>query len=72
MISSRSFVPRLITPAFASALTDALRFSVLAFLVTAGASWLRGSSQTWEEPPALAAQSKRAAVAARGGALVSR
>jgi MFS family permease len=72
VISSRGFFPRLITPAFASALTDALRFSVLAFLVTAGASWLRGSSQTWEEPPALAAASNRAALAARGGALVSR
>jgi len=49
-ISSRSFFPHLITPAFSGALTLALRFSVVAFIITAAASWLRGSTPRWEEP----------------------
>jgi hypothetical protein len=49
-ISSRSFFPHLITPAFSGALTLALRFSFIAFIITAAASWLRGSTQQWQEP----------------------
>jgi MFS family permease len=70
-ISSRSFFPRLITPAFAGALSDALRFSVIAFLVTAAASWMRGSSQRWEETAPLAAASPAGGLRSQG-ALVSR
>jgi MFS family permease len=67
-ITARSFFPRLITPAFEGALSDALRFSVIAFLITAAASWLRGSTQRWEEPAASVAP----ALPATPGALVSR
>ena len=68
-ISNRKFFPRLISPAFAGALTDALRFSVIAFVVAAGASWLRGSSQPWQEPSSVTAQG--ASITAPG-ALISR
>ncbi|HEX2704067.1 MAG TPA: MFS transporter [Solirubrobacteraceae bacterium] len=69
-ITRRTFFPRLISPAFADATTDALRFSVLAFVVAAGASWLRGSSQRWGEETAPLASP--AGDAAARGALVSR
>jgi MFS family permease len=49
-IASRSFFPHVITPAFSGALSLALRFSVVAFLIAAAASWLRGGPQRWEEP----------------------
>ncbi len=68
-ITSRSFFPHLITPAFSGALSLALRFSVIAFLITAGASWLRGSSRRWEEPSTSAAPD---AALRAPGALVSR
>jgi MFS family permease len=66
-ISARTFFPRLITPAFAGALSDALRFSVLAYIVAAGASWMRGTSRRWEEPAAVAQAAPSAT-----GALISR
>jgi MFS family permease len=69
-IASRSFFPRVITPAFSGALSLALRFSVLAFLIAAGASWLRGGPQSWQEP-ATASSPEPPALAPRS-ALVSR
>jgi MFS family permease len=68
-ITRRSFFPHLISPAFAGALNDALRFSVLAVVVAAGASWLRGSSQRWGESETVAAPAEAGPVR---GALVSR
>ena len=69
-ISSRSFFPRLITPAFSGALTLALRFSVVAFVIAAAASWLRGGPQRWQEP--ATASDPRSPGLAAAGALLSR
>jgi hypothetical protein len=61
-LTGRRFFPRLISPAFAGALTTALRFSFLVYLVAAAASWLRGGTFGWsaEAPggaePAIAAE----------------
>jgi MFS family permease len=68
-ITRRTFFPHLISPAFADATSDALHFSVLAFVVAAGASWLRGSSQRWGESETVASPAEGAGVR---GALVSR
>jgi MFS family permease len=46
-LTSRGFFPRLITPAFAGALNAAFRFSFVAFMIAAGASWLRGGTYRW-------------------------
>jgi MFS family permease len=48
-LTSRSFFPRLISPAFSSALSTALTFSFIAFFVAAAASWLRGGIYSWSE-----------------------
>ena len=68
-ITRRTLFPHLISPAFADATTDALRFSVLAFVVAAAASWLRGSSQRWGENETVASPAEDEPVR---GALVSR
>ncbi len=58
-LTGRRFFPNLITPAFAGALTTALRFSCVAYLVAAAASWMRGGTYSWsaekaaDEEPAL-------------------
>jgi MFS family permease len=49
IITSRTFFPRLISPAFAGALSTAFTFSFIAFLVAAAASWLRGGTYAWSE-----------------------
>jgi hypothetical protein len=43
-LTGRRFFPRLITPALAGALNAAFRFSFVAFVVAAAASWLRGGT----------------------------
>jgi MFS family permease len=48
-LTGRRFFPTLISPAFAGALSTALRFSFIAFLVAAAASWLRGGTYSWSE-----------------------
>ena len=48
-ITSRTFFPRLISPAFAGALSTAFTFSFIAFLVAAAASWLRGGTYAWSD-----------------------
>ena len=58
-LTSRTFFPRLISPAFAGALSTAFTFSFIAFLVAAAASWLRGGTYAWSdtdvaEEPAVA------------------
>jgi MFS family permease len=70
-INRRTFFPRLISPAFAGALSDALRFSVVAFVVAAGASFMRGRSQRWGEDATSVAVTGAAAAVPRG-ALISR
>ena len=53
------FFPRLITPAFAGALSTAFWFSFGAYTIAAAASWLRGGTYRWsadaagEEEPAI-------------------
>jgi hypothetical protein len=46
-LTGRRFFPILISPAFAGALTAALRFSFVAYLIAAAASWLRGGTYRW-------------------------
>ncbi len=46
-LTGRRFFPDLISPAFAGALTAALRFSFVAYLIAAAASWLRGGTYSW-------------------------
>jgi MFS family permease len=59
-LTGRRLFPDLISPAFAGALTMALRFSFIAFLIAAAASWLRGGTYRWsagtngDEEPAIA------------------
>jgi MFS family permease len=53
-LTGREFFPRLISPAFAGALSTAFTFSFIAFLVAAAASWLRGGVYRWDEPVAAA------------------
>jgi MFS family permease len=48
-LTGRRFFPTLISPAFAGALSTALRFSFIAFLIAAAASWLRGGTYSWSE-----------------------
>jgi len=48
-LTSRTFFPRLISPAFAGALSTAFTFSFIAFLVAAAASWLRGGTYAWSD-----------------------
>jgi MFS family permease len=55
-LTGRHFFPLLISPAFAGALTAALRFSFIAFVVAAAASWLRGGTYRWSEEPVTANQ----------------
>jgi len=51
-LTGRRFFPELISPAFAGALTAALRFSFIAYLIAAAASWLRGGTYRWSAEPA--------------------
>ena len=53
-LTGRHFFPSLISPAFAGALTAALRFSFVAYLIAAAASWLRGGTYNWSAEPAPA------------------
>jgi MFS family permease len=51
-LTGRHFFPSLISPAFAGALTAALRFSFIAYVIAAAASWLRGGTYRWSAEPA--------------------
>ena len=69
-LTGRHFFPSLISPAFAGALTAALRFSFVAYLIAAAASWLRGGTYQWSAEPAAsgvdpAARPRRRSVAER-------
>ena len=48
-LTGRRFFPELISPAFAGALSAALRFSFIAYLIAAAASWLRGGTYSWRD-----------------------
>jgi MFS family permease len=50
VLTSRSYFPKLISGAFENGLHAAFDFSVLACLVAAGASWLRGGKYVYQEP----------------------
>jgi MFS family permease len=50
-LTGRHFFPSLISPAFAGALTTALRFSFVAYVIAAAASWLRGGTYRWSAEP---------------------
>jgi MFS family permease len=45
----RRFFPDLISPAFAGALTAALRFSFIAYVIAAATSWMRGGTYRWSD-----------------------
>jgi MFS family permease len=47
---ARSYFPHLISSAFAKGLHTAFDFSVIAMLVAAGASWLRGGKYVYRDP----------------------
>ncbi len=67
-LTGRSFFPSLISGAFASGLHEAFDFAIIAMLIAAAASWLRGKSGTRSEaePAAPAAVVPAAAGAATG------
>jgi MFS family permease len=50
-ITGRRFFPALITSPFKDGLHEALVFAVIACLVAAGASWLRGGKYVYQEDP---------------------
>ncbi len=47
----RSFFPALITNPFRNGLHEALIFAVIACMVAAGASWLRGGKYVYQDDP---------------------
>jgi len=50
LLTSRSYFPGLISSAFRSGLHAAFDFSIIAAVVAAGASWLRGGKYVYREP----------------------
>jgi MFS family permease len=50
LLTSRSYFPSLISGAFSNGLHTAFDFSVIACLVAAGTSWLRGGKYVYKEP----------------------
>ncbi len=52
MLTSRSYFPHLITGSFRNGLHAAFDFAIVACLVAAGASWLRGGKYVYVEPDA--------------------
>jgi MFS family permease len=50
-LTGRRFFPHLISPAFAGALSTAFRFSFIAYLIAAAASWMRGGDYHWSAEP---------------------
>jgi MFS family permease len=65
LLNGRSFFPSLISKPFESGLHAAFDFAVLACLVAAGASWLRGGKYVYSEEP-------RGPVPAEGDVVLSR
>ena len=53
-LTSRSYFPKLISGAFQSGLHAAFDFAVVACLIAAGASWLRGGKYVYREPGSTA------------------
>jgi hypothetical protein len=51
-LTGRRFFPHLISPAFAGALSTAFRFSFIAYIIAAAASWMRGGTYRWSAEPA--------------------
>jgi MFS family permease len=54
-LTGRSFFPDLISPPFASGLHEAFDFAIIAVLIAAAASWLRGKKYYYEPEPATPA-----------------
>jgi hypothetical protein len=52
VITGRSFFPTLISAPFRQGLHAAFDFAIVACLVAAGASWMRGGKYVYVEPPA--------------------
>ena len=50
LLTSRSYFPHLIAKAFQQGLHEAFDFAVLACLVAAGASWMRGGKYVYRDP----------------------
>ena len=53
ILTGRSFFPTLIAPPFAGGLHTAFDFAIVACLVAAAASWLRGGRYHWKDEPDL-------------------
>ena len=65
VITGRGFFPALISVPFRQGLHAAFDFAIVACLVAAGASWLRGGKYVYVEPVARADHTARDATAAR-------
>jgi MFS family permease len=67
-LTGRSFFPQLISDPFASGLEVAFGFAIVACLIAAAASWLRGGKYHWSEPgePGLAQPADELSAAAPG------
>jgi MFS family permease len=61
LLTGRSFFPHLISPPFHTALTYAFVFAIVACLVAAVASLLRGGKYHWQEEPVVASVYEEAA-----------
>ena len=59
MITGRSFFPTLISVPFRQGLHAAFDFAIVACLVAAGASWLRGGKYVYVEPRGTPTRSRR-------------
>jgi MFS family permease len=72
-LSGRGFFPSLISKPFKNGLHAAFDFAVLACLVAAGASWLRGGKYIYSEPasPAAAPQDRDSEMALDPAAILS-
>ena len=73
LVTGRSFFPSIISGAFKDGLHIALDFAVIACLIAAGASWLRGGKYVYSEPASESAagvDADGAPAAVGNGALV--
>jgi len=70
-LTGRSFFPQLISGAFANGLHEAFDFAIIAMLIAAGASWLRGKPQTETDPGAVPPMAAAASPATGKASLAS-
>ena len=66
ILTGRSFFPGLITAPFKAGLDAAFDFAILASLVAAGASWMRGGRYVYVEPSSVTKAGERPTEAVEG------